>query len=339
VTIITAVASTPSPLWFATRGAGVVTLVLLTATVVLGVSTSLRVEGRRTPRFFTAILHRNLSLFAVVLLAVHIATSVLDPFAGIGVRDALIPFTGSYRPTWLGLGVLAAQLLAAVTVTSLARGRIGGRAWRLVHWTAYASWPLAVVHGLGTGSDTSAAWMIGLTAACAAAVLLAIAERLARGAWRTIPVRLAAAGVTVAVVLAVCGWAARGPLQPGWAAKAGTPSAILAGSAKAAGQPAHRGPGGFADGLVGSMVQTSAGAEIALRDIVDPSLTLNVMPPDSRQTQPVVTVERAGRVVCVSPARVGTTIYAVCGKTRLVIELFGTTARPAGELITTGPLG
>lgn len=337
--MIAVVASTPSPLWFATRGAGVVTLVLLTATVVLGVSTSLRFEGRRTPRFFTATLHRNLSLFTIVLLAVHIATSVLDPFAGIGARDAVIPFAGSYRPTWLGLGVLSAELLAAVTVTSLARGRIGGRAWRLVHWAAYASWPLAVVHGMGTGSDASAAWMVGLTAACAAAVALAIAERLVRGAWRTIPVRLVAAATTIAVVLAVCGWAARGPLQPGWAARAGTPAAILNGSAKAARLPVHRGPGGFADALVGSMVQTSAGAEIGLRDVVDPSLTLSVMPPDSTQTQPVVTVERTGRVVCVSPARVGTTIYTVCGGTRLVIELFGTTARPTGELITTGPLG
>jgi sulfoxide reductase heme-binding subunit YedZ len=336
---LASVASTPSPLWFATRGAGVVTLVLLTATVVLGVSTSLRVEGRRTPRFVTATLHRNLSLFTIVLLTVHIATSVLDPFAGIRARDAVIPFAGTYRPTWLGLGVLAAELLAAVAVTSLARGRIGGRAWRLVHWTAYASWPLAVVHGLGTGSDAQAAWMVGITAACAAAVVLAVAERLVRGAWRTIPLRLLAAAATAAVVVVVCGWAARGPLQPGWAAAAGTPATILKGPSTPSGHRAHPGPGGFADGLVGSMVKTSSGTEIGLRDVVDPTLTLSVMPPDSTQTQPVVTVERTGHVVCVSPARVGTTIYAVCGTTRLVIELFGTTTRPSGELITTGPLG
>src|ERR1700682_6448017 len=76
-------ASNPSPLWFATRGAGVVTQVLLTGVVILGIATSLRVEGKRTPRFVTAALHRTLSLFSIVLLAVHIATSVLDPFASI----------------------------------------------------------------------------------------------------------------------------------------------------------------------------------------------------------------------------------------------------------------
>jgi hypothetical protein len=27
------------------------------------------------------------------------------------------------------------------------RERIGVRLWRAIHWTAYASWPLAVVHG------------------------------------------------------------------------------------------------------------------------------------------------------------------------------------------------
>ena len=82
VMMIAATPSGPSPLWFATRGAGVMTLVCLTVVVILGISTSLRVQGRRTPRFVTAALHRNFGLFTLILLAVHIATSVLDPFAG-----------------------------------------------------------------------------------------------------------------------------------------------------------------------------------------------------------------------------------------------------------------
>jgi len=91
------------------------TLVCLTVVVILGISTSLRVQGRRTPRFVTAALHRNFGLFTLVLLAVHIATSVLDPFAGIRPVDAVIPFSGAYRTFWLGLGVLAAEVLLGVT--------------------------------------------------------------------------------------------------------------------------------------------------------------------------------------------------------------------------------
>jgi sulfoxide reductase heme-binding subunit YedZ len=332
-----ATASNPSPLWFATRGAGVMTLVLLSATVILGIATSLRWEGRNTPRFVTAALHRNLSLFAIVLLAVHIATSVLDPFAGIRAADALVPFEGAYRTVWLSLGVLAAEVLTAVALTSLARNRVGPRTWRAIHWAAYASWPLAVIHGLGTGSDTQEPWLIGLTAACTTAVLLALLMRLVSGGWRTAPVRIAAMGVTVAAVVAGCSWAARGPLRPGWAAIAGAPTSLLSRASPSPG-PVHTGRARFADPLVGSMVQTPAGAEIAFRDSFDPGLTLTIMPPDVTGSLPVITVLRDGVRICSAPARAVLTIYAVCGTTRIVVALFGSPAHLTGRLTASGPL-
>ena len=94
-----------------------------------------------------------------MFLAVHIVTAVLDSFAPISLLDAVIPFAGSYRPLWLGLGAVAFDLLLAVDDHQPARERLGHRAWRAVHWLAYACWPLAVVHGLGTGSDVHQAWM------------------------------------------------------------------------------------------------------------------------------------------------------------------------------------
>lgn len=337
IVLTTATASNPSPLWFATRGAGVVTLVVLSVTVILGIVTSLRWEGRNTPRFVTATLHRNLSLFAIVLLAVHIAAAVLDPFAGIRAADAVIPFAGAYRTVWLGLGVLAAEVLAAVALTSVARRRVGPRTWRVIHWTAYASWPLAMIHGLGTGTDAQEPWLIGVSAACATGVMLALVMRLTSGRWRTAPVRILAAAVTVVAVVASCSWAVRGPFQPGWAAVAGTPTSILAGAAPSSG-PVHARGAAFADNLVGSMVQTPAGAEIAFRDVVDSALTLTIMPPDATASLPVVTVARGGVPLCSAPARVVTTIYAVCGKTRIVIALFGSQAHLTGRLTTSGSL-
>jgi methionine sulfoxide reductase heme-binding subunit len=326
---------TPSPLWFTTRGAGVMTLVILTAVVVLGIATSLRWEGRAAPRFVTAALHRNLGLFAVVLLAVHIATSVLDPFAGIRWTDAVIPFAGAYRTAWLGLGVLAAEALVAVAVTSVARHRLGPRTWRLVHWIAYASWPLAVVHGLGTGSDARQPWLVGLTAACVAAVVLALGRRLLAGTWRSVPIRVAGAVVVGLALTATWSWALRGPFQPGWAAVAGTPVTATA-AASPAPPPSAR--SGFADALVGTMAQAPAGAEIAFRDVVDPALILTVVPPGPNETLPVLTVSRNGTRLCTAPVRAVTTMYAECGSTRLVIQLFGDATHLTGRLITSGPL-
>src|SRR5712691_11242330 len=117
-------------LWYTTRGAGAVSLVLFSAGVVLGVLSSLRFEVPSWPRFLTTGLHRNLSLTAVVFLALHIFTAVVDPFTHLGWPAAVVPFSSYYRTFWLGLGVVAFELLLAVTVTSLVRGLIGRSTWR-----------------------------------------------------------------------------------------------------------------------------------------------------------------------------------------------------------------
>jgi predicted ferric reductase len=181
-------------LWYTTRGAGVVSLLLLTGVVVLGVLTAVRWQTATWPRFLTAGLHRNLALLAVVFLALHIVTAVVDPFTALGWTAATIPFSSWYRPLWLGLGVVALDLLLAIVVTSLLRHVLGQRTWRLVHWLAYASWPIALVHALGTGSDASAPWMLGLAVACVATVVAATGWRIAcraggEGALGGVPAR------------------------------------------------------------------------------------------------------------------------------------------------------
>ena len=165
-------------LWYITRGAGAVSLVLLSAVVVLGVMSSLRFEVPSWPRFLTTGLHRNLSLTAVLFLALHIVTAVVDPFTHLGWLAAVVPFSSYYRTFWLGLGVIAFELLIAITVTSLVRGLIGLSAWRAIHWLSYASWPIAVLHGFGTGTDTLSTWMLAIDGVCNAAVAGSVAARV-----------------------------------------------------------------------------------------------------------------------------------------------------------------
>ena len=230
-------ATAPAVVWYVARGSGIVSLLLLTASVALGIVTTMRWDSARWPRFTTAFLHRNVSLLAVVFLGVHIATVVLDGFAPIGWKDAVVPFVSPYRPFWLGLGAVAFDLVVALIVTSLLRRQIGARAWRLVHWTAYTSWPVAMVHGLGTGTDTSTTLVLGVDAVCAALVLAAIWWRL--GATTTRPgVRGAVLGLSALTPIAVVFWLAVGPLASGWARRAGTPDQLLARSTTAAGAPA-----------------------------------------------------------------------------------------------------
>jgi Ferric reductase like transmembrane component len=221
-------AAGPSAYWYLTRGTGVVALLLLTASVVLGILGSLRFAAApRWPRFAVDALHRDISLLVLVLIAVHVITSVLDTFASIKLTDAVIPFASSYRPLWLGLGALSFDILIALVLTSLVRRRLGYRVWRAVHWLAYASWPVAVLHGLGSGSDTKTWWMLAITAGCVAAVSAATAVRIARSAPEGDGLKGPAMALTVALLVGLAVFAVAGPLQTGWAQRAGTPSTLL----------------------------------------------------------------------------------------------------------------
>jgi sulfoxide reductase heme-binding subunit YedZ len=170
--------SSGKALWYATRGTGIVCLLLLTVSVVLGVVTTVRFESRHWPRFVIEGLHRNISLLIIVFIALHVATTVIDGFAPIGYIDAIVPFHSAYRTLWLGLGAVAFDLLLALAVTSLVRARLGYRIWKAVHWSAYACWPIALAHGWGTGSDRSQRWMLALDGLALACVLAAVAWRL-----------------------------------------------------------------------------------------------------------------------------------------------------------------
>jgi sulfoxide reductase heme-binding subunit YedZ len=218
-------------LWYLTRGSGLMALVLLTASVVLGVSQIGRLSAPSMPRFVVAGLHRNVSLLAVVFLGIHIATAVADPFAPISAVDSVVPFVGSYRPVWLGLGAVATDLLLALVLTSLLRYRIGYRAWRALHWAAYACWPVAVWHGLGTGSDSRVGWVQAIYVACSAAVLVSLGWRLTtRWSASDVAQRTLAALGAALVTVGLTAWALQGPLRPGWAKRAGTPTNLLGGS-------------------------------------------------------------------------------------------------------------
>jgi sulfoxide reductase heme-binding subunit YedZ len=176
-TTLAAGSSTGSPLWFLTRSSALVAFVLLTVTLLLGLLTIRRSTG--VPRFVSQALHRNVTLLALGFVLAHVVTTVLDGYVPIGWVAAVVPFTSGYRTGWVAAGTAAFDLAVLLTVTSLARVRIGVRVWRAVHWLAYGLWPLTLVHYLGAGTDFRADWGRWLAILAAVAVAAAIAVRVA----------------------------------------------------------------------------------------------------------------------------------------------------------------
>ena len=228
----------PSVYWYLTRSTGVVALLLLTVTMVLGVVDVSRWSTPSWPRFVLDSLHRHVSMLVLVFLGLHIVTAALDSFAPIALLDAVLPFIGSYRPFWLGLGAVAFDLLLAVAITSMLRERLGHRAWRITHWLAYVCWPIALLHGLGTGSDVKSTWSLVLTALCVVAVAVAVCVRTLPGWPEHRGVRGGALALTAIVPIGLVLWLPGGPLGQGWARRSGTPVSLLASTAPSVSSPA-----------------------------------------------------------------------------------------------------
>jgi methionine sulfoxide reductase heme-binding subunit len=244
-----------------------VSLILLTATVVLGIVASVGWTSTRWPRFLSQGVHRNLSLFCLAVIAVHITSTVGDGYVPIGLLDAVIPFRSPYRPIWVGLGALAFDMLLAVAITSALRRRIGVAAWRGVHWLAYACWPLAALHGLGSGSDPRLPGAMLVFVACTGSVVAALAWRLVSGRARTPARRVGGAVAGAAVLLLIAAFAVVGPLRPGWSHRAGTSASLLAQlshSQVASYAPRASTPPAGAKGIPASPFQTSVTGTVSV---------------------------------------------------------------------------
>jgi sulfoxide reductase heme-binding subunit YedZ len=171
-------------LWYATRATGIVSLLLLTLSMVLGLVTTGRARARNWPGFAQQELHRRVSIMAVVFLAIHVLTSILDTYVHIGWLAIVVPFSSPYSRFWVGLGTIALDLMVAVFVSSLLRAHMRPGVWRGIHWLAYASWPIALAHTFGLGTDSREHWVIALGGLCVLSVGGVLVWRLRTSAKR-----------------------------------------------------------------------------------------------------------------------------------------------------------
>src|SRR5215469_9574224 len=206
-------------LWYASRATGVVSLLLLTLVVLLGILVNRQGRLPGLPSFAVTGLHRSLSLLSVLFIAIHVVTAVIDPYVSIGLAAAVIPFVSPYEPFWLGLGAVSLDLIAALILTSLVRGRISRRVWRGIHWLAYAAWPVAFAHSVGSSPDLRSGGLLVLTIGCALAVAAAGLWRLA-GKTTEVP-RAERAAAMLASVRRAAGPSRRGSARLAHGARAG----------------------------------------------------------------------------------------------------------------------
>ena len=169
---------TSETLWALGRGNGIVALAFMTLSVALGIATRSARPLFTLPRFGVADVHRFVALAGTLLVGLHMGLLLMDPYAKLKLIDFVVPFLGSYRPIWQGLGTVAVDLLIVIVITSLLRQRLGVRTFRVIHWTTYLLWPIAMAHALGNGTDTGHLWFMAFAGVCALLVIIAVVFRL-----------------------------------------------------------------------------------------------------------------------------------------------------------------
>lgn len=222
--------ATASPaLWYLTRVSGLAALIILGAVALLGIAVAGKLLPSGAARFLGPDLHRRLSLTLVVVLGIHIATALADSFVPIGWSAAIVPFLSHYRRAFVGFGTLAFDGLLIVIASSLVRHHLGFSLWKRTHLLVWLVLALAIVHGLGTGSDSRLAAVLITYGAISVGIIVLATLRIRRDpdlahAARTLGI-VGVLGVPGVVAL----WARSGPLRPGWSARIdGTATAVAA---------------------------------------------------------------------------------------------------------------
>jgi DMSO/TMAO reductase YedYZ heme-binding membrane subunit len=157
--------------WLVARSSGVVAWALIVASAAWGLLLATRVLGRKASPAWLLSLHRYLGALAVIFTAVHVVAIVADQYVDFGLTQVLVPFTSSWEPFAVALGIVGMYLLAAVEITSLVRSHLSQSAWRRVHLLSYALFATTTVHALTAGTDATALLPTGIAVIFGAAAV------------------------------------------------------------------------------------------------------------------------------------------------------------------------
>jgi DMSO/TMAO reductase YedYZ heme-binding membrane subunit len=163
--------------WDVARAGGIVAWGLAALSVISGLQLATRLV-RRPAAAWMLDVHRFLGGLAVAFLGVHLLGLAVDEYIGFGVGAFLVPFASPYKPAAVALGVLALYLLLAVEISSLLMKRLARRHWRAIHFSSYAVYVTATVHGLTAGTDRNDATFQWACLASATIVLMMTLVRI-----------------------------------------------------------------------------------------------------------------------------------------------------------------
>lgn len=183
--------SGPNPLdygwWLASRSAGIVALVAVSISVLIGLMMANGLPRRPGVKRRLLAVHESTALAGLVAISVHGLTLLGDSYLRATIANLLVPFTLGYRPLFTGLGVIAGWGAALLGLSFYVRRRIGTKLWRKLHRLTVAVWALGVIHTLGAGTDAGQVWLQAIVAVTGIPIAFLFLMRMLPGERRPAP--------------------------------------------------------------------------------------------------------------------------------------------------------
>lgn len=168
--------------WLVSRASGVVALVAISLSVMLGLAMASRVLRRPGLKRAAARLHEHVALVALLAIGAHGLALLGDGWLKPGWKGIAVPFALSYRPQFTGAGIIAGYVALLLGPSFYLRRRIGARRWRRLHSLIAVAWVLSVVHTLGSGSDAGQLWLRAVVAVPGIPIVYLLTLRLLKPA-------------------------------------------------------------------------------------------------------------------------------------------------------------
>jgi sulfoxide reductase heme-binding subunit YedZ len=180
--------------WIVIRGSGLVAYALLAASTIWGLLVSTKLLGRAVKAKPLTWFHESLGLGALIATGVHMVALTMDQYVEFGWADVLVPGVATWNSTAVALGVTGFYGLAIVTLSFYAKGIIGQKAWRTIHFLAFGTFLSTMIHGVMAGTDTANPYVTGMYVGSGVLVIALLAIRvLQQRVPASRPVRTAAA--------------------------------------------------------------------------------------------------------------------------------------------------
>jgi len=173
------------PTWEMIRFFGLLSYFMLFVGVSLGITYSMPGWSPKTKGKLYK-LHSVASITGMFTGIFHAMILVVDTYMPFSWSELLLPFTASHSPLLNGLGTIAAYSMIVIILTTDLRNKVNRKIWRAIHLGAYPTFVMALIHGMGEGTDTEEGWIFLMYVFTFAVVTILLIVRAFQGGKRNL---------------------------------------------------------------------------------------------------------------------------------------------------------